>query len=100
MEHFWLNEGFDVFLHRKIIGRLNGELSRHFEHELKWTGLEEDVNQNLGPHNPLTALVTNLTGVSPDEAFSWVPYEKGSALLWHSWVNILPKNPKVALTAI
>lgn len=83
MEHFWLNEGFDVFLHRKIIGRLHGELSRHFEHELKWTGLEEDVNQNLGPHNPLTALVTNLTGVSPDEAFSWVPYEKGSAFLWH-----------------
>ena len=35
MEHFWLNEGFDVFLHRKIIGRLQGELSRHFEHELR-----------------------------------------------------------------
>ena len=32
---------------------------------------------------PLTALVTNLTGVSPDEAFSSVPYEKGSAFLWH-----------------
>ena len=30
MEHFWLNEGFDVFLHRKILGRLNGELSRDF----------------------------------------------------------------------
>ena len=83
MEHFWLNEGFDVFLHRKIIGRLNGELSRHFEHELRWSQLEEDVNQNLGPDNPFTALVTNLTGVHPDEAFSSVPYEKGSAFLWY-----------------
>ena len=83
MEHFWLNEGFDVFLHRKIIGRLQGELSRHFEHELRWSQLEEDVNQNLGPDNPFTALVTNLTGVHPDEAFSSVPYEKGSAFLWY-----------------
>ena len=82
MEHFWLNEGFDVFLHRKILGRLNGELARHFDHELHWTNLEEDVTENLGPDNPLTALVTNLTGVHPDDAFSWVPYEKGSAFLW------------------
>ena len=83
MEHFWINEGFDVFLHRKILGRLSGELVRHFDHELHWTNLEEDVQQNLGPDNPFTALVTNLTGVHPDEAFSWVPYEKGSAFLWH-----------------
>lgn len=30
-EHFWLNEGFTVFLERKIIGKLNGELERQFE---------------------------------------------------------------------
>lgn len=30
----------------------------------------------------MTALVPDLTGVDPDDAFSSVPYEKGQALLW------------------
>ena len=29
-EHFWLNEGFTVFIERKIKGRLRGEAERHF----------------------------------------------------------------------
>ena len=37
----------------------------------------------MGEDNPLTALVVNLTGVDPDDAFSKVPYEKGSAFLWY-----------------
>ncbi len=37
----------------------------------------------LGETNPLTALVVNLTGVDPDDAFSVVPYEKGSTFLWY-----------------
>ena len=37
----------------------------------------------LGETNPLTALVVDLEDVDPDDAFSIVPYEKGSALLWH-----------------
>ena len=30
----------------------------------------------------MTALVVNLTGVDPDDAFSVVPYIKGSTFLW------------------
>ena len=37
----------------------------------------------MGPDNPLTALVVDLDGVDPDDAFSVVPYEKGSTLLWY-----------------
>ncbi|KAI8419933.1 hypothetical protein MSG28_008551 [Choristoneura fumiferana] len=55
-EHFWLNEGFTVFLERK-------------------------VNDDLKPTNPLTRLVVELKGVHPDDAFSTVPYEKGSLFL-------------------
>lgn len=29
-EHFWLNEGFTVFIERKIAGRLHGEATRNF----------------------------------------------------------------------
>ena len=31
----------------------------------------------------MTALVVNFDGVDPDDAFSVVPYEKGSTFLWY-----------------
>ena len=37
----------------------------------------------FGANNPLTNLVPSLLDVSPDDAFSSVPYEKGFALLYH-----------------
>ncbi len=37
----------------------------------------------LGKESPLTALVVDLSGIDPDDAFSTVPYEKGSAFLWY-----------------
>jgi len=82
-EHFWLNEGFTVFTERKILGRIHGEPTRHFSAILRWKDLQETVNVNLGPTNPLTALVPKLAGVDPDDAFSVVPYEKGSTFLWY-----------------
>jgi len=82
-EHFWLNEGFTVFTERKIVGRMHGEPSRHFSAILRWKDLQETVNDNFGPTNPLTALVPKLAGVDPDDSFSVVPYEKGSTFLWY-----------------
>ena len=48
-----------------------------------WQDLSYQVNEVMSPKDPLTALVVNLTGVDPDDAFSTVPYEKGSAFLWY-----------------
>jgi len=81
-EHFWLNEGFTVFTERKILGRLEGEASRQFA---SIGGLKElkDCINTLKPDNPLTALVPNLDGIDPDDAFSLVPYEKGYAFLYY-----------------
>ena len=64
---------------------MNGELARDFEHELYWNKVEEAViNLKLNlKKNPFTALVTNLTGLDPEKATTWVPYEKGSAFLWY-----------------
>merc|ERR1719232_2489315 len=47
-EHFWISEGFTVFVDRKIQGRLYGEPTRHFG----WKILEETVNFTLGSSNP------------------------------------------------
>lgn len=82
-EHFWLNEGFTVFTERKIVGAMHGEPARHFSAILGWKALEETVKVTLGETNPFTSLNTKLAGVDPDDAFSVVPYEKGSTFLWY-----------------
>ena len=82
-EHFWLNEGFTVFLERKIKGRMYGEPYRHFTAVLRWKELEETVAEQFHPTHPYTCLVPNIDGVDPDDAFSRVPYEKGSTFLWY-----------------
>ena len=50
-------------------------------HSIGWPHLEESVAA-FHDHSPgLTALVPDITGVDPDDAFSSVPYEKGFSLL-------------------
>ena len=80
-QHFWLSEGFTMFVERKILGRLHGEEYRDFSAILRWKLLTEIVEKDFGCDHPFTSLVTNLTGVHPDEAYSFVPYEKGSTFL-------------------
>ncbi|XP_057377161.1 leukotriene A-4 hydrolase-like [Daphnia carinata] len=81
-EHFWLNEGFTVFVERKIAGRLHGEASRHFAAIGGKTYLADTI-ESMGASNPLTSLMPDLTGIDPDDSFSTVPYEKGQAFLWY-----------------
>ena len=92
-EHFWLNEGFTVFLEQKIIGRLHGEPARHFSAVNGLTELKEVVNNVFGPKSPLTALVVDLEGVNPADSFSIVPYDKGATFLWY--LEELVGGPKV-----
>ncbi|XP_049817242.1 leukotriene A-4 hydrolase isoform X2 [Aethina tumida] len=79
-EHFWLNEGFTVFVERKIKGKLESPQSQDFDAYSHVSELEETINL-IGKTSPLTQLVINLKGIHPDDAFSTVPYEKGQTFL-------------------
>jgi len=46
-EHFWLNEGWTMFLERKIQGRLQGEPFRQFEAIGGLKELQETVRGHL-----------------------------------------------------
>ncbi|XP_069765239.1 leukotriene A-4 hydrolase isoform X3 [Narcine bancroftii] len=81
-EHFWLNEGHTVYLERMIGRCMFDEELRQFEANSGWKSLLEAM-ETLGPTNPLTNLVPELSDTDPDDAFSSVPYEKGFALLYH-----------------
>ncbi|XP_065829213.1 leukotriene A-4 hydrolase-like [Oscarella lobularis] len=81
-EHFWMNEGFTVYFERRILGALYDEETRQFAFVGGWNTLQSEVNR-LGSTNPFTCLVTELEGEDPDETFSSIPYEKGSAFLYY-----------------
>jgi leukotriene-A4 hydrolase len=80
-EHFWLNEGFTMFLERKILARLHGEGWRQFNSHIGLADLRESVAQFNGD-GPGTMLIPDLTDTDPDDVFSSVPYEKGYTLLY------------------
>lgn len=79
--HFWLNEGWTVYLERRILGKLHGEPFRHFAATEGWQDLQRAV---AGLPPAYTRLVLDVgPDVDPDDTFSTVPYEKGSTFLWH-----------------
>ncbi|HZN95154.1 MAG TPA: M1 family metallopeptidase [Myxococcales bacterium] len=79
-EHFWLNEGFTVFVERRILEALEGAESTALHAAVGRRSLDEAMGQ-FASAPQLTRLVTQLSGVDPDEAFSQVPYEKGYLFL-------------------
>ncbi|KGG50334.1 hypothetical protein DI09_76p80 [Mitosporidium daphniae] len=85
-EHFWLNEGWTMFLERKILSQIYDEKYRHFSALLGLEELAADVEEyrrKCDP-SPWTRLVVDLSnGKDPDDAFSRVPYEKGHTLLFY-----------------
>ena len=81
-EHFWLNEGWTVWLERKIMSKYKGNSDTlKLSAQIGWKGLENDITL-FGADNGFTNLVWPLSGEDPDDAFSRVPYEKGFNLLW------------------
>ena len=80
-EHFWLNEGWTVYLERRIVADITGdEKARDFSAIIGWKALSNSIRQFGEDHN-FTKLIPDLKGQDPDDAFSSVPYEKGSTFL-------------------
>ena len=81
-QHFWCNEGFCVFLERKILRALKGDAFFALDAIVGRQSLTDSVGL-FGHDHPYTVLEVQLKDVDPDDAFSSVPYEKGFAFLYH-----------------
>jgi leukotriene-A4 hydrolase len=79
-EDFWLNEGFTVFVERRILEVLEGPDLVALQATVGRNSLDEAI-ANFADRPQLTRLRTKLTGIDPDDAFSQVPYEKGYLFL-------------------
>jgi leukotriene-A4 hydrolase len=75
-EHFWLNEGWTVWLERKIAARMRGsDEFRKLSATSGWKTLIDSVD-GMGAEHPFTRLVRGPSDEDPDDAFSSIPYEK------------------------
>ncbi|HXX30003.1 MAG TPA: M1 family metallopeptidase [Myxococcaceae bacterium] len=79
-EDFWLNEGFTVFIERRILTVLEGRESVALHAAAGRQSLDDAV-AGFRDRPALTRLRTRLQGVDPDDAYSQVPYEKGYLFL-------------------
>ena len=75
---FWLNEGFTVYLERRIVERVYGARRAEMEATLGFQDLQKEM-ASLPPKDQI--LHVDLTGRDPDEGFTEVPYEKGALFL-------------------
>lgn len=80
-DNFWLNEGFTVFLERKITRLL---ISDQKQANLTYKVAAKVGNASMitsmegyGFTNSFSSLTPNAGNANPDDAFSTVPYEKG-----------------------
>ena len=60
----------------------HGEPHRDFSAIIGWKALSDSITE-LGEQHEFTKLVVDLKGKDPNDAFSSVPYEKGSTFLYH-----------------
>ncbi|EFX01110.1 leukotriene a4 hydrolase [Grosmannia clavigera kw1407] len=81
-EHFWLNEGWTMYLERRIISSIHGAAHFDFSAVIGWKALEDAVN-TYGPTHNFTKLCINHEGIDPDDAFSTVAYEKGFHMVYY-----------------
>jgi aminopeptidase N len=80
IDHFWLNEGFTVWAERRILEALHGPEIAALAWAIGEASLQESL-ERFGAGSPLTRLRTDLAGLDPDDAYSSIPYEKGSRLV-------------------
>lgn len=75
---FWLNEGYTVYIERRILEELYGRRRAEMEAALGYQDLQEELNS----HPPADQILhLNLTGRDPDDGATQIPYEKGALFL-------------------
>ena len=79
-DHFWLNEGSTVYAERRITEAIHGEGAAVLGWAIGQKALDAEL-ERFADQPQLTRLRMELAGVDPDDAFSSIPYEKGSRLL-------------------
>ena len=77
---YWLNEGFTVYVERRVIENIYGRQREEMEAMLGRQTLEDNL---ATLEDRSKALYVDLKNRDPEECFTIVPYEKGALFLRH-----------------
>ena len=80
-ENFWLNEGWTVFIERKVSSQIHGVDFGKVEMLLGNTSMWQDM-VGFGLDDTFSSIHPVLQGRNPDSSFSELPYEKGFQFLY------------------
>jgi leukotriene-A4 hydrolase len=75
---FWLNEGFTVYVERRVLEKLYGTAREEMEAVLGRRELDREIS---GLPESDSVLHLDLNGRDPDDGCTLVPYEKGALML-------------------
>lgn len=75
----WLNEGFTTYLTNRIMQFVYGDDRYAMEMALGYADLTDDLDKL---EDVSEVMARDMRGVDPDDAFSQIPYEKGSLFLY------------------
>ncbi|KAJ7221960.1 Metalloprotease [Mycena haematopus] len=81
--HFWLNEGWTVYMERLLLQVLHSPSARGFSCIIGAKGLRDDLEGYANTPRYQRLVIDFKKGEDPDDAYSQVPYEKGSNLILH-----------------
>ena len=75
---FWLNEGYTVYIERRILEELYGRPREEMEAALGYQDLQDELKSHPEADQ---ILHVDLSGRDPDDGATQIPYEKGALLL-------------------
>ncbi|KZT68834.1 hypothetical protein DAEQUDRAFT_745556 [Daedalea quercina L-15889] len=81
--HFWLNEGWTTYMERLILSMIHGPAERGFGFLIGAKSLKDDLELYKDRPKYQRLVIDFEKGEDPDDAYSKVPYEKGSNLILH-----------------
>ncbi|KAJ7178723.1 peptidase family M1-domain-containing protein [Mycena crocata] len=82
--HFWLNEGWTTYIERLLQQVLHDSpAARGFSYIIGAKGLKDALNQYIKTPRFQRLVIDYEIGEDPDDAYSEIPYEKGSNLILH-----------------
>ena len=81
--HFWLNEGWTNYIERMLQKFLHGEPARGFSFVIGQAALHEALKGYANTPKYQRLVVDFEYGEDPDDAYSSIPYEKGSNFIYY-----------------
>ncbi|KAF7330388.1 Leukotriene A-4 hydrolase [Mycena venus] len=81
--HFWLNEGWTTYIERLLQSHLHSPAARGFSYVIGAKSLTDALKQYSNKPKFQRLVIDYEFGEDPDDAYSEIPYEKGSNLILH-----------------